>query len=330
MSSLRLATFNCENLFARYNFRKDFEPLEGDGFTINNLAFDILNTAEKRITAQAIAATRADIIALQEVENLLVLDRFHSLFMRTLKAKYPYRILVDGNDPRNIDVAVLSKYPIVGIRTYRHEEATSEKAELFSRDCLEVEVEVDGRPLTLFVNHLKSMMGGRGKTRPRRVEQVARIMQIIDARFGSGYDGNFAVLGDFNDYAEDSTEGGRKVTTSLAPLLDAPFLVNVNDSIPDSNQRWTHWFKGAKKGERARQLDYIFMGKAFYERAGHPVPEIERRGLPYRAEDDYDGERFDHVGEDSPKASDHCPVTIELPIKALLKNGRAKGGFIPS
>ena len=85
MPSLTLATFNCENLFARYNFDKNYDPVGKDGFTINDLAFDLQDEAEKRITAQAILDVDADVIALQEVESLNVLDTFQSRYLAKMK-----------------------------------------------------------------------------------------------------------------------------------------------------------------------------------------------------------------------------------------------------
>lgn len=311
MDTLRIGSFNCENLFARYRFRQNFDPIGSDGFTINDIAFEIFDSAEKRITAKAIKAANADILALQEVENLLVLDRFHSAMLQG--RMYPHRLLIDGNDPRNIDIAVVSRYPIIAARTYRHERDKEGRADLFSRDCLEVDFDVDGKMFTLFVNHFKSMMEGRAKTRDRRLAQAERVAAIVSARFGDAYDGNYAVVGDLNDYPQ--TADGAK--TALTALLKHPGLVNIVDYLPE-DQRWTHWFKGGKRGERARQLDYLLLGRGLDKRAKKPKPEIMRMGLPWRAEEDYSGERFEEVGHDEPKASDHCPVTVEIPKSALI------------
>jgi endonuclease/exonuclease/phosphatase family metal-dependent hydrolase len=314
MTSIRLATFNCENLFARYKFAKNFDPVEADGFTINNLAFDIFNEVEKKITAAAVAAVAADVMVLQEVENLLLLDRFHSQLLQG--RLYPYRLLIDGNDPRNIDVAILSKHPILAARTWRHERDEENRPGLFSRDCLEVEIDVNGAPLVLFVNHLKSMMGGRGATRDRRVAQSKRVAEIFNARFGPSFDGNFAVLGDLNDYPETEEESGKMVETGIGALLYHPNLVNIVERLP-KKERWTHWYKGGKKGKRAKQLDYILLGRSFDQRAGQPLPDMERRGLPWRAEEDYAGPRFPDVGHDEPKASDHCALYVDIPVAAF-------------
>jgi hypothetical protein len=75
--SIRLATFNAENLFARYNFKKNYNPVLKDGFTINDLAFDVYDETDKKITAQAIREVNADVSALQEIESLSVLDAFN-------------------------------------------------------------------------------------------------------------------------------------------------------------------------------------------------------------------------------------------------------------
>ncbi len=75
---LRLATFNLENLFARYRFRQDVAP-GSVGWSVNETAFELYDLEEKRVTAQAIKAADADVLCLQEVESLPVLDRFASL-----------------------------------------------------------------------------------------------------------------------------------------------------------------------------------------------------------------------------------------------------------
>ena len=50
---VRIGTFNIENLFTRYRFRRNFAPLEADGSTINNLTFDVYDKVVKQITAKA-------------------------------------------------------------------------------------------------------------------------------------------------------------------------------------------------------------------------------------------------------------------------------------
>lgn len=294
---MRIATFNCENLFARYKFRSNFDPSAEDGFTINNLAFDIYDETEKQITAKAIKEVNADIIALQEVENLLVLDRFNSRYLGG--EQYRHRLVIDSHDPRGIDVAILSRHPIVAARSYRHERNAANTAPLFSRDCLVAEFNVSGKSLTLYVNHFKSMMEGRAETKSKRVEQAKKVGKLITERWGGAdFQGNFIVVGDFNDYPEGDT--------SLRTLLSHPGLVNVIDRLP-AEVRWTHFYAG---GNEYRQLDYLLLSKSLDALSPSP-PEIMRKGLPFRAER-YTGERFPNVGEDNPKASDHAPMVMDI------------------
>ena len=294
---MRIATFNCENLFARYKFKRNFDPREADGFTINNLSFDIYDETEKQITAQAIREVSADVIALEEVESLPVLDSFNARYLGGMR--YLHRIVIDSHDPRGIDVAVLSRYPIVAVRSYRQERNTANTAFLFSRDCLEAKIDVSGKLLTIYVNHLKSMMGGRNQTKPKRVAQAKRVAQIITNQWGSSnFDGNFVVLGDLNDYPD--------ANTSLGALLKHKGLVNVLDRLPKED-RWTHFYAG---GNEYRQLDYLFLSSSLAANNKN-LPIVMRKGLPYRAER-YKGKRLDNVGDDNPKASDHAPLAMDI------------------
>lgn len=91
MATIRIGTFNVENLFARYKFNKDVDlkKVVIDGWRADQRHFDIYDDISKKITAQAILAANADVLALQEVENLDTLKRFRELYLGGRKA-YPY------------------------------------------------------------------------------------------------------------------------------------------------------------------------------------------------------------------------------------------------
>ena len=289
---VRIGTLNVENLFARYNFRKKLDPVKDEGFSVNKLAFDLYKEDEKKITAKLIKLMDADVLALQEVESLSVLDRFNSKYLRAMG--YKYRMVVDAFDPRKIDVAVLSRYPITHIRSYRDERTENKRAWVFSRDCLEVDVDIEGKSLRLFVNHFKSMIGGRQRTRPKRERQANKVAEIIDE-----LEGDFVVLGDFNDYP------GR--WTGLNALLKHPKLEDVIDRL-DHKDTWTHYWSG---GDEYKQLDYILVSESLSKKNAEVLPEIFRQGLPYRAEK-YSGSRIKGVGKNHPKASDHAGIVLEI------------------
>jgi endonuclease/exonuclease/phosphatase family metal-dependent hydrolase len=311
MPTIRLATFNCENLFARYDFKSAIQPPR-DGFTINELSFDLYDTRAKRITAAAIKETDADIICLQEVDNQPVLDRFTSEFLGAPPARrYRHRVLIDGNDPRHIDIAFLSRYPITAIRTHRHERNPANNAPLFSRDCLRVEIDVAGHRLTLYGNHFKSMMGGRAATKARRMEQAEGVLAILERDWGANLDGDFAVLGDLNDYPGKDTDG---TTTALSALLAHPELVDPVKKLTPKD-RWTHYFARERS---YKQLDYLLLSKSLAAKAhGGGKPGRVLQGLPWRA-DEVTVQRFPDVGEDAPKASDHVPLYIDLDVGPVV------------
>ena len=302
--SVRLATFNVENLFARYNFNKNYKPVSNDGFTINDLAFDMYDETDKEITAQALREVNADIVALQEIESLPVLDAFNSRYLGTMN--YRYRILIDSFDPRKIDVAILSRFPIISVQSHRHERNTSNSAWLFSRDCLVVTLDVNGKELILYINHFKSMLEGRNETHGRRKEQVDRVAAILDERWqAKKYKGNFVVLGDFNDYPEGNS--------ALTSLIQHPGLENVVERLPQEDQ-WTHFYSGSNE---YKQLDFILLSKSLALINPGP-PAIMRKGLPLRA-NKYTGSRFPKVVEEERKASDHAPVFIDIELGPVGK-----------
>lgn len=301
MTQLTIATFNCENLFIRYKFGKKvkketIEKKTQTGFMIDPKLFERVFEKERTLTANAIKDTNADIIALQEVENLDTLKTFQSRFVK----KYPYQYLMDGNDPRFIDVGVLSKYEATLIKTHQFDKKGNSK--IFSRDCFEVEYNINGTPLTLFINHFKSMLGGRGPTMARRKEQAERVVEIIKNKFGNNPSNeNFIVLGDLNDYLP---------STGLNPLLSQPWLENVIRTRLQPADQWTHWYD---KENSVAQLDYILLSKKLATNNANVKPSIVRKGIAQKCTD-YTGPRYSGVGSTRPSASDHCPVGITITI----------------
>lgn len=307
MAKLRVATFNVENLFARWKFDEDIDPVTANerGWIVEEAAFEELGEDSKALTGEAIKAIKADVVAVQEVEGVDTLKKFRSKFLGGLSA-YPYVAGIDGNDLRLIDVAVLSKRPITRVRSHQHLRDTNDSGkELFSRDCLEVDIEVDGTTVTLFVNHLKSMIETREETREKRERQAAGVKQIIEDRFGASPGSErFIVLGDLNDYLETDDQG----KSGIKGLIEWDQVENVV-MRRDADDRWTHYWAG---GNDYKQLDYLLLSKSLAEASGGE-PEIMRKGLPKRAAK-YTGERFDGVGQNKPKASDHCPVVMEVEV----------------
>jgi hypothetical protein len=134
--------------------------------------FVIWDPVRRDLAAQALAEPDdrlPDVLCLQEVENMDAIRRFNEAH---LGGHYRNALLIDGKDPRNIDVAVLSTFPIETVRTHVDDLDDSGRP-VFSRDCLEVTLRLSKtEALTVFVTHLKSkFVGARGRqpgrARPR-------------------------------------------------------------------------------------------------------------------------------------------------------------------
>lgn len=189
--------------------------------------------------AAVLARMDADLVLLQEVENRAILDRLAAL------AGYPSARLVEGNDPRGIDVAVLSRLPLRDYASHRNDLGPDGRL-LWPRDCVEVHADAGGRSLLVAASHFSSLASDGGT---RRAWQAARMREIAD---DLARDDPAAVVlagGDLNDAPESE---------ALAPLLsDGAFL----DPLPAGTLTW-------KGSSGAARLDYLLV------RAGGPARSV--------------------------------------------------------
>jgi predicted extracellular nuclease len=368
--SVRIATFNAENLMRRFDFTGFRNDLNMDR---SLLLYDIRDERHYReleqaraiaqtddtrqLTALAIADTKADILCLQEVDDIDVLKAFEYGYMFKMVGNgYKQKFLVEGNDSRGIDVAVMMREttrdgePIECVRVTSHAAITFEdlglfnegiealgngpKEKIFRRDCLELELKIGERPLTLFVTHLKSMGGGRNgvdgrtATMPVRIAEAKAIRHIITQRFGEGQTQkhNWLLCGDFNDYQMkiDITENaqGAPVFTvvgdpvsALNVLLADGFCENLVARL-DPLERWTLYHTRGPEERHLCQLDYMLASPTLADRNAKSKPDIIRKGQPYRTifPKGQNPERYPRVGWDRPKASDHCPVVMTFNV----------------
>lgn len=241
---------------------------EWDGFielTRDGFSFETIQN-----TGALGRALKADVLGLCEVEDRWALRRFRDDQLKPLKLHYD--LLIDGNDPRRIDVAILSRLPIGRIRTNAHyKEKARDRWPLFSRDCLEIELLLKDRPLWVLQNHLKSKLGPPEESDARRKAQAKRIREILSERYDLKTD-YVVVCGDFNDVPESDP---------LSPLLSLPDLKDVLDiaSATHAEDRWTYFY--AKK-KQTTQIDYILVSRPLWDRVSRSG--IDQRGIAGVAE----------------------------------------------
>lgn len=134
------------------------------------------------------------------------------------------------------------------------------------------------------------------------------------------------ICGDFNDYRERIVIGGdslagytfepvREATSSVDVLLDGGFCENLVERRPVMD-RWTLYHTRGPEERHLCQLDYILASPALARTNSKVVPDIIRRGQPYRTifPPDQKVELFPRIGWDRPKASDHCPVAVTFNV----------------
>ncbi|OLP54433.1 endonuclease [Rhizobium rhizosphaerae] len=365
---LRLATFNVENLLRRFDFsgfrRPDREDRVLKLFEIGDEAgYRRLEEARmvgladdtRQHTALAIADCDADIVCLQEVDDLQALEAFEGGYLyRMMGRGYPRKVLLPGNDGRGIDVALMLReetadgaaIEVGHVRSHADatfasldlltpELAASERPEarLFRRDCLEVDLIVGGKPVTLYLVHFKSMgparggIDGRAATMPLRRAEALGVRRIIERRFGAGLaQARFAICGDMNDYQEKIlVEGSRREGYRFRPVAEEGsaldvfsrdgFAENVLTRL-DAMERWTLFHTRGATERHLCQLDYIWLSQALSAANPQARPEIIRAGQPFRTPfpPGQEVERYPRIGWDRPKASDHCPVVVSLEI----------------
>lgn len=367
--SVRIATFNIENLITRFDFsgfrnqlRQDrvlrlYDVNDKEAYQQMEQARVIASTDDTRqLSALAIADADADILCLQEVDNMPALHAFeYGYLFRMVGNGYIQKYLIEGNDTRGIDVAVLMRektrhgqtIELVEIRshamlTYHDLDLYDETLlavanrhdKIFKRDCLELDIRIGGRPLTLYVVHFKSMgnarpnADGRLSTMAIRLAEARAVRRIIENRFGTGQTAskNFAICGDMNDYQEKVVVSGtrrsghdftfqREEVSALDALSDGGFAENVVERR-DPLDRWTLYHSRGPQEQHLCQLDYVWLSPALAARNARMVPEIIRNGQPFRTPfpPGQEVEHYPRIGWDRPKASDHCPVVVEVSL----------------
>ena len=261
-TSIRVATFNVENLMARFDFngrKRDedrvlrlFDLGEDEAEDAERARLIALTDDTRQHSALAVADTEADIVCLQEVENLDTLDAFESGYLhRMLGQGYKQKVWREGNDKRGIDVAVMAREttatgdPIEIIQVTSHKRLSYGEAELFEevlprriqhpnervfrRDLLQVDCRVGSRRLTLYVSHLKAMGGareddngewidGRQWSMPIRLAEARAMRAIIERNHTPVH--NWMICADLNDYSERIVIDGPRGAPTFTPTDD--------------------------------------------------------------------------------------------------------------
>jgi endonuclease/exonuclease/phosphatase family metal-dependent hydrolase len=258
----------------------------------------------------------ADVLAVQEAENIIALREFNSM----IDAPYRYAVLLEGNDSRFIDVGLLSRLPIKSATSHRWvPDPNNGSRFLFSRDLLAVEIlnhDRDNTLFTIWVNHLKSKFVDPRSSNPdevqaannaRRMEQAQAVHDIIEAHHDTPND-PFIICGDMNDHPgsnpldpllqgqlgiRDIFHDGARVDYERGDG-QGPRISNPEDQPQDED--WTHRHSRSNEQDVYERFDQIYLSQALQEQQHDAA--IQRRT---------------HWGKQY-AGSDHDPVWVDLDI----------------
>jgi hypothetical protein len=154
-----------------------------------DLETEEVNEAATRNTAQVLRDVGADVQGIIEAESRPALVRFSDYVIKAVNGHpFGHVMLIDGNDPRGIDVAIMTRkgYEIAEMRSHVDDE--DDKGQIFSCDCAEYVVTTPkGNRLILLVNHLKSKgYGSAASSNAKRERQAKRIKAIYEGLRQSG------------------------------------------------------------------------------------------------------------------------------------------------
>ncbi|MFT5353545.1 MAG: endonuclease/exonuclease/phosphatase family metal-dependent hydrolase [Polyangiales bacterium] len=267
----RLLSWNVQNFFDARNDPEKFDDVP-DGSSV---------ASKLNSLADVIRAENPDFIALQEIENLPLLQRLVGEGLAGMG--YDHVGLMEGFDPRGIDVGFISRFPITNVVSHIGEsfEGPTGESQRFTRDALEVFVDANGIDVLVMVSHFISQ---RCDNATECAEKDARREgEAIQARDLLGRRANtrehVIFVGDINDTPDSPT---------YAAMTMGDTIIDLSLTVPIA-ERWSFIFQGQRQ-----QIDYMFgsMGMS----------------------DDLVDVRFLR-GADVERASDHSPIVADFQLR---------------
>ncbi len=262
----KVATYNVENLFDA-----EYVGTEYDDYTLkHNWTKRMVDIKLNHVT-EVICDLDADILGLQEIENANIFEQLKKRLSR-VGCGYRYSAITSKKDAP-IQVALLSRFPI---KTQRELQVSYSPR---VRNILEVEVDVNGESLWLFVNHWKSRAYHGVESKRMKYAKVLkkRLYALPKSK-------PYIVLGDFNTEYDahlslekkiDDTNGrtGLHHVMNIAKdgrlVTEPDILKNLSESHYtlwkelELEQRWNTKFYG-KKGT----ADHIILPPALFDKKG--------------------------------------------------------------
>ena len=247
-------------------------------------------------TARVIREIHPDVLCVVEAEDRIALKSFNEQVIAEPEAQpqakpFDHLMLIDGNDPRGIDVAIMVNEPFKIEQIASHVDDKDDQGIIFSRDCAEYTVTTPkGEKLLVMENHFKSKSGTG--TEEKRSRQAKRVREIYEQRLQEGFE-YIAIMGDLNT-DPDSAELAPLTHNGLTDVMAHPMF--VGDGLPGT-------FGAGKKDDK---FDYILMSPKLAAKVTYGG--IERRGVwgnfPH----------FQEIKKPLDAASDHAALFVDVDL----------------
>jgi len=268
MLPLRIMTYNVLNAFDRIDDERVHDPPK--------------SRESVQAVATIISEAEPDVLTLQEVESMAAVEDI--LNQKDLGGRYPYRKLIDGEDRRGMDVAVVSRFPIVDFKLHQDRIVGWRDwiPKRSRRGVLQCDVRLPNeKTLRVFTAHFPSLRENPAQNERAQMEESKACKDIIQNQ-SRNYPVDFNVVtGDFN-----ALEKSR-----VLDVLTNGSLRNLSEGLPPS---YGHRFKEPDHW-LSQRIDHILCDEAL---ARHSTG----------------GQVYRHPMES--EASDHLPVIADFMIAA--------------
>lgn len=305
-SGIRVATLNAQRFFDTTN-----DPRKIDDVA-SNATFTSKSRKLARVICEPVGLATPDIVALQEIENEVVLEKLAAAVASRCGVTYAWRSAAAPDDSSiengylvRSDRVVVESATLLqscGARDRRVDYETGDAPPgvvcdgetpyyVHPRPPLELVATVAGQRFVLYAVHFKSRLPSSSCTEKDcgdwREDEAAHVAELVRARLASDPQATVIVLGDLND---------NLTSDANAPLLEAGLVdLWANMSAIGKVERYSYVYRGV-----AEDLDHILVGGA--------LRDAPREFSPRHINADHPGSLARTVGPY--RASDHDPLVV--------------------
>ncbi len=197
--SFSFVTWNVQTFFDAEKQGKEYAEFQKDNF------WDV-NKYKQRLDrlCETIILLNADVYAFEEIENQDILydisNRLQSNSWKK-KNKWTYGCFTK-QDGAAIGVALISKYPIMEVKSHTLDIRVQKETQPSMRPVLECSLQINQKDVTFFVNHWKSKSGGAEETEIWRDWQESLLSSLLLSRTKGLASHSLIACGDFNRNAK--------------------------------------------------------------------------------------------------------------------------------